>query len=365
MKIYHCIGLMSGSSLDGLDLAYCRFEFDNQQITNWELLAAETLPYSEMWVERLKHLPSQSGLILHKSHIYYAEYTQELLDIFIKKYQIKTVDFISWHGHTVFHSPQLGYSLQLGSGAVLASKSGIDVITDFRQQDISAGGQGAPLAPFVDKVLWNDCNFCLNIGGIANLSANLGEKYIGFDVCYANQILNRLAQELGFLYDNSGNLARQGKIDENLLAELKNLPFFGKKYPKSMSNEEVLGIYWPVFEQARLEIADKLATATAHIGYEIGKACQKIISIEKLNSEKMRMLATGGGVFNSFLMEHINQNLPKELMLSVPDEQIIKFKEAVLMAVLGLYRLENIPNTLTSVTGARRTSIAGAVYVGR
>ena len=355
---------MSGSSLDGLDLAYCRFDFENEQVSHWQLLAAETLPYSAVWIERLRHLPTQTALILHKSHIYYAKYTAELLSIFCQKHTISPPNFIAWHGHTVFHSPAMGYSLQLGSGAVLAAKTGVDTITDFRQQDISAGGEGAPLAPWVDKVLWNSCDFCLNIGGIANLSANIQGRYIGFDVCYANQILNNLAQELGFLYDESGNFARQGTINLELLTVLKNMPFFKKKYPKSMSNEQVKNEYWAIFEGINLSTNDKLATATAHIAYEIAKACRKVIEIEGLNTPNLELLATGGGVFNQFLIENIAQNLPANIKLHVPKAEIIQFKEAILMAVLGLYRIENLNNTLVSVTGASRAVSAGAIYKG-
>jgi anhydro-N-acetylmuramic acid kinase len=368
---FYTLGLMSGSSLDGLDLAYCRFDFVGGELSAWQLLENDTLPFSDLWQARLRDLPAQSALILAKTDIYFGYYLAELVDIFRQKYDIGQLDAIASHGHTVFHEPARQYTLQIGSGAALSARSRCTVISDFRQQDIANGGQGAPLAPMADRFLFANHDFYLNLGGIANLAANMSEKTIGFDVCYANQVLNFFAQKLSSPYDKDGNLAKTGQVDADLLATLKNLDFFQRRYPKSLGNDWVQNTVLPLFQQnPALSPLDALATATEHISFELAKALQKIVNIEKISPKAdglpFSIFATGGGAHNTFLMQRIAANLAENntnnYQFAPVPTHIIDAKEAILMAFLGALRLHNLPNMPTQATGANFAHCAGAIY---
>lgn len=361
---YYILGLMSGSSLDGLDLAYCQIEGIGGEISSWELLKSETLAYSPLWQARLRELPEQSALTLAKTDVYFGYYLAELVAEFRQKHSIERIDVIASHGHTVFHQPERQFTLQIGSGAALSARSQCDTITDFRLQDIADGGEGAPLAPLADRYLWADNDFYLNLGGIANISANTDAKTIGFDVCYCNQVLNFYAQKLGMAFDNGGNLARAGKINAALLSELKNLAFFRRRYPKSLGNEWIRDTVLPIFAQfPMLPIVDALATATHHIAFELAKAMQKTIQLENWQKSNYRIFATGGGAHNQYLMESIAQQINFSHQFQTPTAEIIDFKEAILMALLGYLRLQQLPNVPTQATGGKYPHSAGALYI--
>lgn len=362
-KEYFALGLMSGSSLDGLDIAYCRLVWTGERVVDWEIVQAATLPFSEMWCARLRDLPQQSALALAKTHTYFGYYMGELVNTFIQQYQLDKIDFVASHGHTIFHQPDRRFTTQIGCGAALAATTGKRVVCDFRSQDVALSGEGAPLAPLVDKYLFANADFCLNIGGIANLSAQLPDTVLGFDVCYANQVLNYLAQQLGEPFDDGGTWARQGRVNADLLQTLQNLPFFRQKYPKSLGNEWVQSVVIPLFAKNELPIIDKLATATHHIAYEIAKAINKVVQRERFERSIYDILISGGGAFNTYLMEQIQQSSTIKLHLQTVSPAVIQFKEALLMVLMGMLRLENVPNTLISATGAKQSSIAGAVYV--
>ena len=366
-KTYKVLGLMSGSSLDGLDLAYCSINWQNGRVSNWQLLEAETLPFSDTWKNRLSGLPTQSGLIFAKTNTYFGHYMADLVHSFITKYSIEDLDFIASHGHTIFHNPDQRISIQIGDGAALAALTGYTTICDFRTQDIALNGEAAPLAPLADRYLFGGYDFYLNIGGIANLSAHTGnDNWVAMDTCPANQVLNALANELGAAYDSNGDWARTGRVNAALLEQVANFDFYTNPYPKSMSNEWIRKEILPLYLNANCSWQDKLATACEHIAIEINAAIQSIIKQEKINQTAYKLLATGGGAFNAYLMETINAycNQSVEVELFLPTPNIISFKEALLMALLGVLRVENVPNSLKTITGASRDTVNGAVYVG-
>lgn len=364
--IYNVLGLMSGSSLDGLDLAYCSIEWENDLVKEWKLIVADTLPFSEIWKSRLSNLPNQNGLIFAKTNTYFGHYMAKLVNTFLSKHQITKLDFIASHGHTVFHNPNHRISIQIGDGAALAAQTGYTTICDFRTQDIALDGEGAPLAPLADRYLFDGYNFYLNIGGIANLSANLSSKWVAMDCCPANQVLNTLAQELGAAYDTNGQWASQGIVQKKLLEQAANFDYYTQTYPKSLGNEWIRQHILPLYLGFEASWQDKLATACEHIAIEIATCIQNVLTKENFLRQQYKVLVTGGGALNGYLMDTINAycNQNHNIELYLPDASIINFKEALLMALLGVLRMENVPNSLKSITGAKKDTINGAVYKG-
>ena len=354
---------MSGSSLDGLDIAFCEFNLENENISAWKILQAETLPFSEKWQSRLAHLPIQNALTYAQSHAYFGHYMGQLVNEFLAKHKVKP-DFIASHGHTIFHFPDKRMTAQIGDGAALAATTGYPVISDFRTQDIAIDGEGTPLAPAADKYLFEGYDFYLNIGGIANISCNVNGKMIAFDIGGANQIFNGLAQLANMEYDEDGKLAAVGEIENELLQEINSIDYFSQKYPKSLDNQWVGNHLLKPFLAYEASIENRLRTACEQLAEQTVLSVLQIIENEGLTNKNYRMLATGGGVFNSFLMQRMQALFSEKINLEVviPQKEIIQFKEAALMALLGVLRMENIPNCLASVTGAKRDTIGGAIY---
>lgn len=342
---------MSGSSLDGVDLALCRF----LKTGSWSfsILRAGVIPYPEEWKEKLKNAQSMSGQELMQAHAEYGHYLGVLAKEFLE-HGSERVDFISSHGHTVFHQPQKGFTFQLGDGAALTAETGLPVVCDFRTTDVALGGQGAPLVPIGDRLLFGDYDFCLNIGGIANISSEMNGERIAYDICPANQLLNGHAAKLGLEYDKDGALAREGKLNENLLQQLNNYPYYKKTFPKSLGNENVAEYFFPILNESPVSTEDKLHTCTEHIALQIAEA------VNRENSSVKKILASGGGAFNKFLIELLSEKTHHHVVL--PSDDIIKFKEAIVFAFLGVLRVRNEINVLKSVTGAKRDSVSGAVY---
>jgi anhydro-N-acetylmuramic acid kinase len=361
-KTYKALGLMSGSSLDGLDLAFCEFSINNDQL-DWNFLIGETLPFSEMWQARLAHLPVQNAQVYAKSHIYLGYYFGELCNTFLKKHKVQP-DFIASHGHTIFHDPERRYSAQIGDGAAIAATTGIQTIDNFRTQDIALNGQGAPIAPIADRYLLKGYDFYLNLGGIVNISCNANNQFIAFDISGANQVLNRLANELGLPYDAGGQVAASGKLIQDLFAKSNDLEYLNTTYPKSLSNQWVQESLVPMFVDHEGSIPDKLCSMVHHIGFQIQQSIHQIVKKEKLSQNAFNMIATGGGAHNSFLMKIISDYNPN-INIEIPDRNIIEFKEAIMIALMGVLRLEGIPNTIHTVTGAARDTISGAIHAGR
>lgn len=364
MKSYKVIGLMSGSSLDGVDLAYCEFRLDGEQI-DFDLLIAETIPFDETWISRLQHLPTQNALTFAKTHVYFGHYLGELLNDFIKRCAI-TPDFIASHGHTIFHDPDRRFTTQVGEGGAIAAITKRTVISDFRTQDIAINGEGTPIAPAADRYLFSEYDLMMNIGGIANVTCNARGKYIAFDTSAANQILNVLASFRDLEYDKDGELAAQGTLVPSILEELEKLEYFKQSYPKSIANSWVRERILPIFIENEATVEDKLYTAVEHIATETAAAIKGVFRKEKLPKKEYRLLVTGGGGFNGFLIKKIQEKvLPLKVKVEVPTPEIIEYKEAILMGLMGVLRMEKRVNCFSSVTGANRDTVGGAVYLGK
>lgn len=344
---------MSGTSLDGLDIALCEFSLENEQVQSFKIQEAITIPYTESQKESLQ-LMQASALDLVKVDFAFGKLIGESVKAFLVSKKLK-VDFVASHGHTVFHQPYLGFTSQIGNGAAVSAASGLPVVSDFRSMDVALGGQGAPLVPIGDLLLFDQYKYCLNLGGIANISVKENGQIYAFDVCPANMPLNVLVNEIGLQYDEDGKLARSGSINHDLLAKLNALDFYAKTPPKSLGKEWVDTVFMPIITSSDCSLEDILATICEHIALQISEVVSE-------SNEISKMLVTGGGAFNTFLIERIIFKLNNRCEVFVPDAQLVGFKEALIFAFLGLLRVQNKPNALQSVTGASNDNIGGALY---
>lgn len=354
---------MSGSSLDGLDLALCTFAFDGMSLTHWEVLACEARPFPADWVDRLRALPTGSARELAVAHAQFGQFLGEQAKAFLEA-QTADADAIASHGHTIFHFPESGVSTQIGDGAAIAAITGRPSIDNFRMQDVALGGQGAPIAPIADRYLFSEQTFMLNLGGIANISARTEQGYVAFDCSGANQVLNALAQEAGQPYDKGGALARTGKCLPELLERAMALPYHQADFPKSLGNDWVQEQLLPLYKDYPATVEDRLHTACWQIAQSIEASISAIAQKAKLPPGPHTMLLTGGGAFNTFLVTCIRAKCEKNrsLAVEVPSPQIIEYKEAILMALMGALRLENLPNTLPTATGSTAPSCGGGLH---
>ncbi|CAF0760817.1 unnamed protein product [Didymodactylos carnosus] len=363
------IGLMSGSSLDGLDIVDVEFVEKNN---NWTFVIhhALTIPYTDEWYEKLSNamnLDTRSYLLLTTS---YGSYIGDCINEFIKQFSINKsdIDLICSHGHTVYHEPSNRMTSQIGDGASIVARTNLRVVNDLRSMDVALGGQGAPIVPIGEKYLFSNYRLLLNIGGITNISVqNKDGKYIAFDICPANRILNKLAknQDETYKYDDRGKLASSGVINQNLLNDLNQLDYYKKSYPKSLSNSFGLDTVYPIIENyAQMKTNDKLATYNEHIVVQIINAIQMVYENENENFNNCKLLITGGGGHNDFLIERLIEELKRSFMIQVylPEANVIDYKEALIMAFIGLLRLQNKPNILASVTGAEHDSVGGSLW---
>ena len=353
---------MSGSSLDGLDLAMCHFSIENGNIQHWELQQAATIPFSETWANRLTKLPQQSALIFAQTHTYFGYYLGELVNEFVEEIGVRP-DYIASHGHTIFHNPDKKFTTQIGDGAALAATTNIPTISNFRVQDVALNGEGAPVAPIVDKLLFPAYDFFLNLGGIANLSCNANGKHIAFDIGGCNQILNTLANEVDLEYDDDGQIAATGELNSTLFNQLNRLPYFHRPYPKSLSNQWVVENLIQAYFEVEENLANLLHTSVIQTAHQTAKAIQQVLEKEKLGDQKFKILVSGGGAMNGFLMKMLQEKCAEvtDLEWTIPAPEIIQFKEAILMALMGVLRMEKVSNVMKTVTGAERDSIGGMV----
>lgn len=368
MNSYLALGLMSGTSLDGVDLAYCRFTYKND---NWiyKILNTATLAYEKSWIDRLSTLPEASAARFVRENHAYGFFLGTLVKNFIGTNNIRP-DFVSSHGHTIFHQPREHITLQLGDGAYLAAAAGLPVVCDFRTLDIALGGQGAPLVPIGDRLLFPDYEFCLNLGGIANVSFEEKGRRVAFDICACNMLLNTLANELDLAYDAGGQTARQGTLHPPTLTELNQAAFFSAPYPKSLGKEWVDAHSLRTLQAAPVSVADKLHTAAHHIAQQIARAIQAVgdkaaaadPEDQRTSGRRKRVLLTGGGAFNAYLEELIRQYLGPAYRVEVPDPELVNFKEALIFAFLGVLRWRQEVNCLSSSTGASKDNVGGAIY---
>lgn len=348
---YKVIGLMSGTSLDGLDMVCCEFLLKNKE-WKFRIEASETLRYSSKWYTRLAEAHLLSGEALQLLDNDFGFFIGHACNKFIKKNTIKGVQFIASHGHTVFHQPKKRLTFQLGNGNAIHQKTGIPIVNDFRSLDVLKGGEGAPLVPIGDHLLFAEFDVCLNLGGIANLSRVEKEKRKAFDVCFANMGLNYLAKKLDMVYDKDGKEASKGKVNENMIVDLCKQYAQWRAVRPSLGREGFEKSIQPILNNEAISLQDRLRTVVESIAMEISNSLPK---------SNIRMLVTGGGALNSFLIQCIQEKLGSKVKVIVPDTSVVNYKEAIVFALLGILRLRNEVNVLKSVTGAPTDSTAGVM----
>lgn len=347
---YNVIGVMSGTSLDGVDIAYLNFKIDGTW--TFEMQQSETLPYSDYWLQKLKNLTQFS---LHELKVLdenYTDYLGEIINQFIKKNHISTIDAVCSHGHTALHQPENALTYQIGNLPKLASLVHQKVVCDFRVQDVEFGGQGAPLVPIGDELLFSQYEFCVNLGGFANISTKIDGERIAYDICPVNIVLNHYVNQMGQDYDDKGQLAASGTIHQQLLKQLNSLEFYQQDHPKSLGLEWVQSEIFPLIDSLNLQIKDVLRTFVEHVSNQISK---------EINSKKnASVLITGGGAFNDFLIERIKAQTQNKIV--IPHKIIVDFKEALIFGLLGVLKLRNEINVLSSVTGAKYSHSSGVIF---
>lgn len=351
---YNILGVMSGTSLDGVDLAYIEFEFDVEKQWDFNIVVAETISYSGLWKKKLAEAITLNRTEIDKLDEQYTVHLASIIQEFIAKNNIKHIDAVCSHGHTIFHRPDLGYTLQIGNLPILADLIAQKVVCDFRVQDVLLGGQGAPLVPIGDKLLFSDYQACLNLGGFANVSYDNRLKYrIAYDICPVNVVLNDEVAVLGMSYDKDGLLAEKGTVNNQLLEELNAIDYYSLDAPKSLGIEFVNTFIKPIFAKYNLSVEDKLATMIDHIAFQINKGIPL--------KEGSKVLVTGGGAHNNYLLHRIRHFAP-HLEFYKPVPHLIDFKEALIFGFLGLLRLRDEVNVLASVTGAKYDHSSGKIY---
>jgi anhydro-N-acetylmuramic acid kinase len=352
---------MSGSSLDGLDIVFTELTETGGK-WNYQILAADCLTYPDEWIKNLSNATGLAAMDYQLLDTAYGHYIGHAINQFIDKHNLHhRVNLVASHGHTTFHLPDKKMTAQIGDGAAIAAVTQLPVVSDLRSMDVAFGGQGAPIVPIGEKLLLADYAYFLNIGGIANISINTNGKYIAFDVCAANRVLNMLAAKKGLLYDDGGKIAASGKLNEQILMQLNKLDYYRQPAPKSLGNNFGTDTVYTIIEDAMLTVEDALRTYTEHIALQIKAAIE-----DQIENNDKKMLITGGGAFNTFLKERITDLLKeKAIEVVVPDEQLIKYKEALIMALIGVLRWREDINVLASVTGASQNSIGGALWLGK
>jgi anhydro-N-acetylmuramic acid kinase len=347
---YRAIGLMSGTSLDGLDMALVTFRRVGEDWT-YEIEKADSVDYTPEWRERLRGSFYLTGEALTALDAEYGRFLGGRVKEFVREHAITNVDFVASHGHTVFHRPDLGYNLQIGNGAHLHAACGLPVVCDFRTLDVAFGGQGAPLVPIGDALLFSEYDYCLNIGGFANVSFDdAAGRRIAYDLCPANYTRTRLMRTRGMEFDRDGLVARSGEVNRPLLDALDALEYYHRQPPKSLAQEWVDANVTPLVEACGDTFANIAATLTEHSAVQIARALRP----------GSRVLVTGGGAYNVYMLERVVSHLSVEIVRPAP--RIVEFKEALIFAFLGLRRVLGLPNCLASVTGASRDVVSGICY---
>ena len=349
---YKVLGIMSGTSLDGIDLCIASYFLVNDQWT-YKILAAKTLPYSDNWKQILINCETASGEELINYHFEYGAFLGKTALSFINESK-EAVDFIASHGHTIFHQTENGFTFQLGHGGSIAVNSKHQVISDFRSQDVALGGQGAPLVPVGDQGLFSAYSCCINLGGICNFSYEKKGELLAYDIAPCNMVLNYLMKKyFSKEYDLNGNTAKKGKIDQSLLNQLNELEYYQQKPPKSLGKEWIFRKVIPLIDLHTALPEDKLNTFTFHIASQIANTIKE----EQI---KNNILVSGGGTKNLFL---INQLRKCGVTVFIPDDQLIDFKEALIFGYLGIKRLREEINIYKSVTASSKNTSSGGSYL--
>lgn len=343
-----CIGLMSGTSLDGLDVCCVTFSKEGSG-WNFHIDCARGYTYPDHLKWQLGVGAQQmSALEFVTLHSAYGHFLGERVNEFMAEYGVRP-DLIASHGHTIFHEPQKRIMYQIGDGAAIAAETRIPTVSDFRRLDIMLGGQGAPLVPIGDRLLFGQYDYCLNIGGFSNISFEKEGQRVAFDISPVNYVINHYCRQIGLDFDLDGLIARRGQVHLELLNELNALPYYSEPAPKSLGREWVETVVYPLIEKYPLTLEDKLRTFYEHAALQVAAVVQG-----------GSLLVTGGGAFNVFLMERIKQLTGCEL--AIPDKQIIEYKEALIFALLGVLYVCDEVSCLRSVTGAQRDNIGGMLF---
>ncbi|MDN3676410.1 anhydro-N-acetylmuramic acid kinase [Flavobacterium paronense] len=350
-QTYNVIGVMSGTSLDGIDLAHIHFSIIEDK-WSFKILESETVSYDINWLNKLKTAVGFSEAELKKLNKEYTLLIANVIKTFIEKHDLKNLDAVCSHGHTILHQPQNGYTLQIGNLPEIAKILNETVVCDFRVQDVQLGGQGAPLVPIGDRILFANYDYCLNMGGFSNVSFEQNGNRIAFDISPVNTVLNFYSNQLGLDYDDKGKISKSGKLSMDLLSELNAVAYYKKPFPKSLGFEFVKETILPLIEKHNIPTEDKMHAFTEHIAIQTAAA---------LPIKKAKLLATGGGTYNDFLMERMQYHLP-QLQFIIPDKKTIEFKEALIFALLGVLKLRNESNVLASVTGAKYNHASGVIF---
>ncbi len=354
-NVYNVIGIMSGTSMDGVDLTYCRLTRKKKEWKT-EIVSANTFGYNSEWLDALSNAHNLAGQELVHLHTRYGKFIGQLVNSFIKKEKIKKIDLIASHGHTIFHQPARQFTFQLGDGNAIHAKTKIPVAFDFRSLDVALGGEGAPLVPIGDALLFKNYDLCLNLGGIGNISVKEKNKITAFDFCYCNMALNYLASKAGKNFDHKGKMSRQGHVNENLLSQIEKIYYSSAGERPSLGRESFEKDFKTLLEDESIPLNDRLRTICESVANELSN----IIPAKK---KKQRLLVTGGGAFNNFLIQQIEEKLKERVTVIVPEKKIVAFKEALVFAFLGVLRLRGEINVLKDVTGAKKDSCSG-ILVG-
>ena len=342
------IGLMSGTSVDGLDICYV--SFDNNDPSKYEIIDCETIDYDDNLKTKLKNVIEMDNDQIKQIDKEFGEFIGLNVLKFIKKNTLYKADLISSHGHTVFHEPKFNKTLQIGNGEIINKITKIKTVNNFREQDIQLGGQGAPLVPIGDKLLFDDYKYCLNLGGFTNISVKDSRTIYAYDICPLNTVLNHYANKLGYECDLGGKLSKKGVINIDLFNELNDLDYYKKSYPKSLGLEFVIENIFPITEKYKIKEVDILATYIEHASFQIKRNID--------NGSKV--LLTGGGTFNNNLIKTLNHD--SKINFIVPDKTIINYKESLIFALLGYLKINGKVNCLRSVTGASNDHSSGDIY---
>ena len=346
---FRVLGVMSGTSLDGVDLALIDFNIESWK---FEFIKTTTITYPKKWIKVLTSIYNQNIKKINEIDIAYTFFLGKTIKDFIDDNQLKNIDFVSSHGHTAVHVPSDGISHQLGNIPSINRQYNLTTICDFRKQDVNLGGQGAPLVPIGDKILFSDYTACINLGGFANISREVQGKRIAFDICSVNLVFNYLAQKKSMLYDKNGALAKSGNLLPNFYEKLNKIDFYNLSYPKSLGIEWNISEVYPLLEE-ELKISSLEDVARTYLNHIVLKICDCL-------KEKDKVLVTGGGAFNKFLIETLKFETKAKLI--VPTKELVEYKEALIFGLLGLLRFLNINNCLSSVTGSKKDHCSGNIF---
>lgn len=347
---YKIIGIMSGTSLDGIDLVYCNIE--KNECWSFQIIMAETIPYTKEWKKKLQNATHLSENKLQDLNEKYTEYLSDVINNFIDNISDFTeIDAVCSHGHTVLHQPEKGLTLQIGNFPQIAENIRQTVVCDFRVQDVMLGGQGAPLVPIGDQLFFSDYDYCLNIGGFANVSTEKNSQRIAYDICPVNIVLNYLSEKLGFDYDSEGKIASKGTLIPEWLENLNKIAFYSQLPPKSLGLEWVQKHIFPYLNKSNHKVEDLLHTFTEHVAQQLTQNFE----------ENSNVLITGGGAYNKYLIQRIKSL--KNLEIIIPEKQLIEYKEALVFGLLGVLKLRGEINCLKSVTGAKTDHSSGVIFL--